>query len=80
MNTQEQQTAIAAVYIYSTIKQFCQRHQAFTKGGVRHNIFHEKTNGLAGSGAIVRNGRRVLINEGKFFIWLEDQNKTVEVR
>ena len=79
MNTQEQQTVIAAAHIYSTIKQFCQRHPAFTEGGIRHNVFHSKTNGLAKSGAIVRNGRRVLINEGKFFIWLENQNKPVEV-
>ena len=77
MNTQEQQTAIAAAHIYLTIKQFCQRHQAFREGGIRHNIFHEKTNGLADSGAIVRNGRRVLINEEKFFVWLESQNKPV---
>ncbi len=78
MKTQEQKTAITTVYIYSTIKQFCQRHQAFTEGGIRHNIFHEKTNGLSESGAIVRNGRRVLINEGKFFIWLESQNEQVQ--
>ena len=79
MNTQERDPEKASAYIYSTIKQFCQRHQAFTEGGVRHNIFHEKTNGLAESGAIVRNGRRVLINEGKFFLWLEVQNKPSEV-
>lgn len=58
-------------YIYSTVRQFCERHPAFTLGGIRHNIFHEKTNGLAESGAIVRNGRRILINESKFFAWLE---------
>lgn len=79
MNTQNQQTAVAASYIYSTIKQFCKRHPAFTEGGIRHNIFYEKTNGLAKSGAIIRNGRRVLIKEEKFFQWLEDQNKSGEV-
>ncbi|MEO1942838.1 MAG: hypothetical protein ABGY11_00925 [Candidatus Thioglobus sp.] len=60
---------------YSTVNQFCERHPAFPLGGVRHNIFHEKTNGLAKIGAIVRNGRRVLINEEKFFEWLEAQNQ-----
>ena len=59
------------VPIYLTVRQFCERHPAFTLGGIRHNIFHEKTNGLADSGAIVRNGRRILINESKFFTWLE---------
>jgi phage tail protein X len=60
---------------YSTVNQFCERHRAFTLGGIRSNIFNEKSNGLAKSGAIVRNGRRVLINEEKFFEWLEAQNQ-----
>jgi len=63
---------------YLTVNQFCERHPAFKLGGVRHNIFHEKTNGLAESGAIVRNGRRILINEEKFFDWLEAQNSIGE--
>ena len=64
MNTQEQQTAIAAIHIYSTVKQFCERHQAFTQGGIRHNIFNEATNGLKESRAIVRNGRPAILNLG----------------
>jgi len=62
--------------IFSTVKQFCGRHPAFTEGGMRHIIFHEKTNGLAQSGAIVRLGRKVTINESKFFQHLENQNIT----
>jgi len=61
--------------IYSTVKQFCQRHPAFTQGGIRFQIFNEKTNGLKDSGVIVRNGRRVLINEEKFFAWLESKQE-----
>lgn len=57
--------------IYSTVKQFCERHPAFPIGGMRHRIFNEESNGLKESGAIIRNGRRVLINEEKFFAWLE---------
>jgi hypothetical protein len=34
-------------------------------------VFHEHQNGLAKSGAIVRMGRKVLINEPRFFEWLE---------
>ena len=56
---------------YSTVKQFSQKHEAFPEGGMRHRIFHADSNGLAESGAIVRNGRRVLINEEKFFQYLE---------
>jgi hypothetical protein len=36
-------------------------------GGLRHLIFFEKTNGFAH--CIVRVGRRVLIDEEKFFEW-----------
>ena len=56
-----------------TVKQFSGRHRAFPEGGLRHRIFHADTNGLAESGAIVRNGRRVLIDEEKFFYWLRDR-------
>ena len=54
----------------STVKQFHKRHPAFPEGGLRHRIFHAESNGLAESGAIVRNGRRVLIDEERFFDWL----------
>ena len=53
----------------STVKQFCQKHEAFTEGGLRHQIFNERTNGLAEAGAIVRIGRKVLIHEERYFNW-----------
>jgi len=59
--------------IYSTVKQFVNKHPAFTEGGIRFQIFHAKSNGLKESGAIVRMGRKVLINEEKYFAWLEAQ-------
>lgn len=61
--------------ILLTVKQFTEKHPAFPIGGIRHRIFYEEANGLRKAGAIIRNGRRVLINEEKFFIWLEDQNQ-----
>jgi len=63
-----------ANWTYQTIKQFCQRNPAFTAGGVRHNIFYEETNGLKESGAIVRNGGRILIHEERFFEWIEKRS------
>ncbi len=74
MATQKVQSAALQAYL-STIKQFCKRYPAFTEGGMRHNIFYKDTNGLAASGAIIRNGRKILINEPKWFEWLESQNK-----
>jgi len=53
-----------------TVKQFSLKHQAFPPGGLRHHIFNERSNGLSKSGAIIRVGRKVLINEEKFFNWL----------
>jgi hypothetical protein len=59
----------------NTVNQHIAKHPAFTIGGVRALIFNEKTNGLAKSGAIVRIGRKVLIDEAKFFAWIEAQNQ-----
>lgn len=61
--------------VFLTIKLFCDRHPAFRPGGLRHIIFHEKINGLATSGAIIRLGGKVLIHESKFFDWVESQNR-----
>jgi hypothetical protein len=67
--------SVQTAWIYSTVKQFCQKHPAFTEGGLRYEIIHEATTGLKKSGAIVRNGRKVLINESKYFARLEAQNQ-----
>jgi len=61
---------------YQTVKQFCESHEAFSVGGVRHQIFNEKNNGLGNSGAIVRMGRKVLIDTDKYFSWVVSGNGT----
>jgi len=58
-----------------TVKQFSQKHTAFPEGGLRHLIFYSEINDLKASGALIRNGRRVLINEEKFFEWIIGQGK-----
>lgn len=65
-----------------TVPQFSERHPAFTQPAVRHHIWKSrprksslgeiKGNGL--DRAIVRVGRKVLIDEAKFFEWLTAQN------
>jgi len=77
MNTQTQQQteAIQTAWIYLTVNQFVTRHCAFTHGGLRAQIFNEDKNGLREAGAILRNGRKVLIKESAYFAWLEAQNK-----
>ena len=59
----------------STVNQFTAKQPAFTLGGMRSLIFNENTNGLKSSGAVVRIGRKVLIDDAKFFAWVESQNK-----
>ena len=62
---------------FKTVKQFCHDNPAFSEGGVRWQIFNENTNGLKESGAIVRMGRKVLIDEDKFHEWLVIQDQGV---
>ena len=66
-----------SVLIYLTVNQFTAKHTAFNLGGLRSLIFNEHQNGLAESGAIVRIGRKVLIDENLFFSWVQSQNKAV---
>lgn len=72
------------IRMLSTVNQFAERHPAFNSGGIRWMIFNGKPrinsageeisgNGLLESGAIVRLGRRVLIDEDRFFRWVEEQ-------
>lgn len=52
---------------------WCKYHPWPTIGGLRHLIFFANTNGF--EVAIRRVGRRVLIDEKKFFEFIEKQNK-----
>ena len=65
-----------AIPTFLTVKQFSEKHPAFPEGGLRYRIFYAKDNGLSVSGALVRNGRRVLIDEGRFFDWLRGRGAT----
>lgn len=56
---------------YLTVKQMAARHQAFSEASLRYHIFNEKKNGI--DKAIKRVGRKILINEQRFFDWLEGQ-------
>ena len=74
MNTEVVNEAKAtATPILLTVIQFSAKHSFVTPGGLRFQIFNAAENGLEKSGAIMRIGRRVLINEEKYFSWIEDQ-------
>jgi hypothetical protein len=74
MNTATETTEVMQpAWLYSTVKQFSERHPAFSVGSLRALIFNATTNGLTESGAIVRINRKILLNEPKFFRWLEGE-------
>lgn len=54
-----------------TVKQFSQIYPAFSEGCLRTLIFHSKTNGFDPS--IIRIGRKVLIDEARFFECVDKQ-------
>jgi hypothetical protein len=66
--------------IYLTVDQFSERNPAFTAPALRNLIFKAGErecsrgpiagNGLAEAGAIIRLGRRVLLDEAKFLAWV----------
>lgn len=55
------------------VSQWKEYHPWPPEGGLRHLIFHEKTNGF--SAVIRRVGRRVLIDEAAFFEWVKENDK-----
>jgi hypothetical protein len=57
-----------------TIPQFTQRNPAFPPGSIRHTIFHEKPE-MIRAGVLIQHGRRLLIDEPRFFEWLRDKSR-----
>jgi len=72
--------------ILLTVRQFSDKHQAFTQGSLRNLIFlsanRKTSNGvIQGNGldsALVRIGRKLLIDEKKFFEWIDEQQGNVK--
>lgn len=68
-----------------TINQFSANNPAFTPGSLRNMIYRAEPrhstlgeisgNGLLEAGAIVRLGRKVLIDEERFYSWIEHQQR-----
>ena len=58
--------------LYS-VNDYTKRRPAFTKGGLRHLFFHQGEE-LEKTGAIVRFGARILIDDTAFLAWLKAGN------
>ena len=57
------------------VKQFIEQHSWCREGGLRRQIFNAEENGLRDVGAIVRIGRKVLLDEAKYFDRVQSQQK-----
>lgn len=72
-------------YFLRTVSQFSERHRAFTQLALRNLVFKATPrnsskgeipgNGLLECGAIIRLGRKILIDEERFFQWVQAQQK-----
>lgn len=72
MNTANHEAAVVAPQLF-TVEQFSAAEPAFKEGSLRWLIFNRDSNGLEESGALIRVGRRVLIDRSKFLSWLMAQ-------
>jgi len=73
MTTTEKQPQVSISNRLIPVPDWHKHHAWPPIGGLRHLIFHEKTNGFAA--AFKRVGRRVLIDEAAFFAAVDKQNQ-----
>lgn len=74
--------------VLKTVEQFSNDNPCFTPSALRNLIFKAderhasdgkiKGNGLIEAGAILRIGRKVLIDENQFYSWVQSQNVGVQ--
>ena len=73
---------------YFTVNQYSNKERGFTPASLRNLIFKAEPrvtyegeipgNGLIESGAIIRVGRKVLIDDQKFLEWMRSQKNVVQ--
>lgn len=75
------QTTESTTPVLNTVRQHAEKHAAFSQGSLRALIFNASSRktgrgNIPGNGlesALVRIGRKVLIDEARFFLWVERQ-------
>ena len=58
--------------VLNTVRQHAEKFPAFSQASLRNLIFNAKTNGI--DAALIRVGRKILIDEAAFFSWLDRIN------
>lgn len=62
-----------------TVQQFAEKYPAFSQSALRHLIFDSNSNEF--DSVIRRIGKRkILLDEEAFFVWVDEQQKTKEVK
>lgn len=56
-----------------SVSQFCGKHEWAKPGGIRHLLFNREKNGF--NRCVVRLGRKILLNEGAVFAWLQERGR-----
>jgi|GEM_PF-6608993 len=56
-----------------TVRDLARAEPALTVGGIRDDLFHRETNGLGDSGAVIRRGRRILLDRVRYLDWLRSR-------
>ena len=54
--------------------QLAEEHPGLSVDGIRKDVSRARENGLEDSGAIIRRGRRVLIDDEKYFDWMRGRS------
>lgn len=81
IETTQQITSQTHAPVLSTIRQFSEKYPAFSQGSLR-NLIHLSSERYSSKGkipanglniALIRIGRKLLINEVRFFQWIEEQ-------
>ncbi len=86
----QQAAAVASIATHAptrlvfTVGQFAKRNPAFSEAALRNLVFKADLrhstrgeipgNGLIEAGVIIRIGRKVLLDEERFFAWMDQQN------
>ena len=61
---------------FLTVRQLSELNPVFSESSIRWYIFNSSKNGLDDLNVIKRIGRKLLIDEGKFFEWINTYSKT----
>lgn len=58
-----------------SVEQTAEQIPALTQAAIRWHLFNRQTNGLSESGAVIKVGRRVLIDLPNYIEWLKAQGE-----